>query len=101
MVQFGSRRDKCSVEVSIGRDRGQGPSNRECPDHIGAVGTYAPGHSQNVTDACTHNMRLQHCLGSGLAVSSSASGFQEFDWIYLRLTILFSSSAHAGFHAVN
>ena len=75
MVQFGSRRDTCSVEVSIWRDREQGPSNRECPDHIGAVGTYAPGHSQNVTDTCTHNIRLKHCLGSGLAVSSSASGF--------------------------
>ena len=24
----------------VGRDRGQEPSNRECPDHIGAVGTY-------------------------------------------------------------
>ena len=29
------------MEVSIGRDRGQEPYNRECPDHIGAVGTYA------------------------------------------------------------
>ena len=28
------------MEASIGRDRGQEPSNRECPDHIGAVGTY-------------------------------------------------------------
>ena len=28
------------MEVSIGYDRGQEPSNRECPDHIGAVGTY-------------------------------------------------------------
>ena len=28
------------MEVSIGRDRGQEPSNRECPDHIGAIGTY-------------------------------------------------------------
>ena len=54
LVQFGSHRDKCSVEVSIGWDRGQEPSNRECPDHIGAVGTYEPGHSQNVTDTCTH-----------------------------------------------
>ena len=31
---------KCLVEVSIGRDRGQEPSNRECSDHISAVGTY-------------------------------------------------------------
>ena len=38
----GSRRDKCLVEVSIGQDRGQEPSNCECPDHISAVGTY--GH---------------------------------------------------------
>ena len=29
------------MEASIGRDRGQEPCNRECPDHIGAVGTYA------------------------------------------------------------
>ena len=39
-MQFGSRQDKCLVEVSIGRDRGQEPSNCECPDHVGAVGTY-------------------------------------------------------------
>ena len=26
------------MEVSIGWDRGQEPSNRECPDHISAVG---------------------------------------------------------------
>ena len=32
------------MEVSIRRDRGQDPSNRDCPDHIGAVGTYAPLH---------------------------------------------------------
>ena len=31
---------KCLLEVSIGRDRGKEFSNRECPDHIGAVGTY-------------------------------------------------------------
>ena len=30
------------MEVSIRRDRGQEPfNNRECPDHIGAGGTYA------------------------------------------------------------
>ena len=29
------------MEAYIGRDRGQEPSNREYPDHIGAVGTYA------------------------------------------------------------
>ena len=34
------------MEVSIGWDKGEDPSNRECPnrecpDHIGAVGTYA------------------------------------------------------------
>ena len=40
LVQFGSRRDKCLVEVSIRQDGGQEPYNRECPDHIGAVGTY-------------------------------------------------------------
>ena len=34
--QFGSGR---LVKVSIRRDRGQDPSNRECPDHIGAVST--------------------------------------------------------------
>ena len=31
---------KCLGEVPIGWDRGQEPSNRECPDHIDAVGTY-------------------------------------------------------------
>ena len=39
-VLFGSCQDKYLVEVSIQRDRGQEPSNRECPGHIGAVGTY-------------------------------------------------------------
>ena len=28
------------MEVSIGRDRGQEPSSRECPNHISAVGSY-------------------------------------------------------------
>ena len=41
------------MEVSIGRDMGLEPSNRECPDHIGAVGTYAFPH-------CKYNLMCMH-----------------------------------------
>ena len=49
VFRFGSCRDKCLVDVSIGQDRGQEPSNRGCPDHICAASTYAPVYSGNLS----------------------------------------------------
>ena len=60
------------MEASIGRDRGQEPSNRECPDHIGAVGTYeSRGHPKG-----------QHAIGN---IASKLS-FTSFSTNSLKLS---------------